>query len=337
MPTAPGSIATDEGLPADLVARFAAALERLRARLASSGDAGQIGLAVSGGGDSMALLLLAHAAIPGEFEVATIDHRLRPGAAGECALVERACQARGIPCAVFEVDVADGNLQHRARQARYDALAEWAKQRRLAAVATAHHADDQAETLLLRLNRGSGLAGLSGIRESLYHEDLAIRLIRPLLGLRRADLAAVIETAGIAVVHDPSNRDERFDRVRIRRALATTDWLDPAALARSAAHLAEAEEALAAYAERLWRERVTCEGETIRIRPNMPRAIALRLLERAIGTIGGGNPRGGEVARLLERLEADGGGNLAGVLVTVDKASTWLLRPEPPRREVGVG
>ncbi len=331
MPIAPGSTATDDTRLADLATRFAAALERLEVPHVRNGATGRIGLAVSGGRDSMAMLLLAQATVAGRFEVAAVDHRLRPEARVECALVERVCRARGIPCTILTVELADGNLQHQARKARYRALAEWAKAGGLAAIATAHHADDQAETLLMRMNRGSGLAGLAGVRGSLYREDLAIRLIRPVLDFRRAELAQVVAAAGIAAVQDPSNQDPRFDRVRIRRALAEADWLDPAALARCAAHLAQAEEALAAFAERMWDERVAHAGTQLRIRPDgIPHAIALRLLERAIATLGS-PPRGSEVARLLHQLEAGVGGNLAGVLVTTAQG-VWLLAPEPPRR-----
>ncbi len=292
---------------------------------------GRIGLAVSGGSDSMAMLVLAHAAIPGGFEVATVNHGIRPEAAAECALVEQACDARAIPCAILEVSPASGNLQHEAREARYRALAAWADRRGLGALATAHHADDQAETVLMRLNRGSGIDGLAGIRARLVRADLGVTLIRPLLGFRRDELAGVVDRAGLEVARDPSNNDRSFDRVRIRQALASADWLDPAALARSAAHLAQAHEALDAYAALIWHENVRQTRDNIRIRPGAPRAVMLRLLMRAIGELGEHEPRGGEVAMLLDRLEAGERANLAGVLATAEHGD-WILSLEPPRR-----
>jgi tRNA(Ile)-lysidine synthase len=322
-PTAPASIASDE-VPADLVERFAAALKRLR-----PGEE-RIGLAVSGGPDSMAMLLLAHAAVPGEFEVATVNHGLRPEAAEECALVERACASRDIACTVLRVEVGSGNLQAEAREARYHALATWAKERKLSAIATAHHADDQAETLLMRLNRGSGVSGLAGVRERVRVEELDALLIRPALGFRRAELAAVIQEAGIEAAGDPSNTDEGFARVRTRKALATSDWLDPLALAKSAAHMAEAEEALAHFTAQIWSRCVSREDGCVTFCPEGPRVIRLRIIERVIGVLGS-LPRGGDVARLLDSLEEGKGGNVGGVLATV-RGGAWIFRPEPPRR-----
>lgn len=305
-----------------LVTRFAAALDRLNPA------GGAIGLAVSGGPDSMALLLLAHAAIPGRFAVATVNHGLRPAAADECALVAAACAARGIDCAALRVTVAPGNVQQQARLARYRKLSEWAGSQGLAQVATAHHADDQAETLLMRLNRGSGVAGLAGVRERGAIGGCA--LIRPLLGFRRAELATIVAEAGVAVAHDPGNEDDRFDRARIRKALADAHWLDPLALARSAAHLADADAALDDFAQRLRGELVVCGGSAIRLKPAGPRAVLLRLVARIIADIGTG-ARGAEIARLVERLQAGEAGNLGGVLASVEGAE-WLFRPEPPRR-----
>ena len=321
-PTATGSAAADSLLLAELVERFANALVRLRPP-----GGGRIGLAVSGGPDSMAMLVLAHVAIAGEFEVASVDHGLRAEAAAECALVQQACTERGIACAVLKVEVARGNLQAEARRARYAALVAWAKRRSLAGLATAHHADDQAETLLMRLNRGSGVAGLAGVREEAHIGDLA--LIRPLLRFRRTELAQVVEQAGVAVADDPSNADATFERVRIRQALAEADWLDPLALADSARHLADADEALEHLADLVERENVRRQGRAIKLRPPIHRAIALRVTARLIARFGS-PPRGGEVARLIERLERGEGGNLAGVLVTVE-GEDWLFRPEPGR------
>src|SRR5688500_5455850 len=205
--------ATGARLPAapepDLVARFAEALARLWP------DGGRLGLAVSGGPDSLAMLLLAEAAIPGRFEVATVDHGLRPASAGECALVAQICADRAVPCSILQVTVAPGNVQNEARKARYAALTAWAEQRVLSAIATAHHADDQAETLLMRLNRGSGLSGLAGVREEglLVGPLFMCPVIRPLLHFRRSELAEVVARSGIAPIEDPSNSDDRFDRV----------------------------------------------------------------------------------------------------------------------------
>lgn len=309
-----------------LVGRFKQALDRLNP------GGGKIGLAVSGGPDSTAMLLLAHAAIPGGFEVATVNHGLRPEAADECALVAAACAERGIPCAVLEVAVAPGNVQAQAREARYAALAGWASQRNLRAIATAHHADDQAETLLMRLNRGSGLAGLSGVRAHGWLEEWpGLAVVRPLLHFRRAELAGIVQQAGVPTVADPSNQDDRFDRVRMRLAMAEATWLDPLAISRSATYLAEDDEALDWATDRAWDEvAVAAEGRVVIRRGSEPHAIVLRLVARALTTLGA-SVTPSDVARLVYELYLGRGGNVGGVLATVE-GDQWTFRPEPPRR-----
>jgi len=317
-------VAASTAIDAELVGRFKAALDRLNP------SAAKIGLAVSGGPDSMAMLQLAQHAIPGLFEVATVNHGLRPEARDECALVAAGCAERGVPCAVLSVEVGEGNVQAMAREARYAALADWARRRGLGAIATAHHADDQAETLLMRLTRGSGVAGLAGVRQSQWHEALGIMIVRPLLQFRRSELAAVIAASGQRVAQDPSNADTRFDRVRIREALAESDWIDARALAQSTSNLAEAYEALQAYADLLWPQMVNETAEGFVLTPGPSREMNRRLLAQVMERLGG-RPRGGDVARLLLRLESGEGGNVAGVLATVEGGG-WLLRHEPPRR-----
>jgi tRNA(Ile)-lysidine synthase len=318
------SPAVDEAL----LKRFAAELERLWPEGGRPGS--RLGLAVSGGPDSLALLLLAEATLPGRFEVATVDHGLRPASAAECASVAEACSARGIPCAVLPVGVARGNLQAAAREARYAALTGWASSRGLGAVATAHHADDQAETLLMRLNRGSGVAGLAGVRERSWLAHSEIALVRPLLSFRRAELAELVAASGLAPVQDPSNADDRFDRARMRKAIAGSAWLDPLALAAAAANLAAADEALEWAAGREWNERVVGSGDQIGYRRLAPRAVAMRVIARIIADFGG-RARGQDLARLLARLEAGEGGNLGGVLARAE-GGEWVFEAEPPRR-----
>lgn len=318
--TAAGSAATVE---AGLAARFAASLNRLQPH------AGRIGLAVSGGADSLALLLLMQAARPGCFAVATVDHGLRAEAAAECSAVAGLCAARAIPCTVLRVTPALGNVQQAARDARYAALAGWAAEHGLRAIATGHHADDQAETLLMRLNRGSGLAGLAGVRAAGLVPGTALPLLRPLLGFRRGELAQLVAAHGLCPAKDPSNDDRRFDRVRMRQAIRQADWLDPCAIAASASHLEDAATALDWAAEREWAERVEQAAGGLRYRPAAPRAIRLAVATRAIAALGQA-PRGGDVARLLARLESGGSGNVAGVLARAT-ADGWLFSPEPPR------
>jgi tRNA(Ile)-lysidine synthase len=313
--------------PPELVARFGEALERLCAYWR---DRGKMGLAVSGGPDSLAMLLLAQAAIPEQFEVATVDHRLRPESADETARVAAICAAGSIPCAVLKVEVEPGNLQAKARSARYAALGRWAEERGLAAIATAHHADDQAETLLMRLNRGSGL-GLAGIREREWMLGMRTPIIRPLLGTRRDELAGVVAAAGLEAANDPSNADERFDRVRVRRFLAESNWLDPLALARSAQLLGEVRRDIHHIALEEWECRVIEDDEGFRYVPRCgARSVEIEIVSAIIERMAAKVPRS-EVARLIERMETGVSGNLSGVLAMIE-GQEWIFRREPPRR-----
>lgn len=291
----------------------------------------RLGLAVSGGPDSMALLLLAASALPGRVEAATVDHRLRAASAAEAADVAHLCESLGVPHSTLAVEVAPGNVQAEARRARYEALAQWIEARGLAALATAHHADDQAETLLLRLNRASGVAGLAGTRARGTVPGSNIALVRPLLGWRRAELAAIVEAAGITAAQDPSNNDDRFDRARLRKALANADWLDVAAIAESASHLADADAALDWAAQREWRESVHSAGLGTSYRPQAPRAVALRVLSRIVAEVDGEEPRGSAVARLFEGLVA-GRTCSIGNLVARPSFDGWTFTPAPRRR-----
>ena len=321
--------------------RFAADLAALWPEDERSGP---LGLAVSGGPDSLALMILGHAVLPGRVAVASIDHGLRPEAAGEVALVERLAGELAIPFTPITLTPQPGNLQAQARAGRYKALAAWAQASGLGAVATAHHADDQAETLLMRLNRGSGLAGLAGVRGRSTIEDSEITLLRPLLGWRKAELAAVVSAAGIAAVEDPSNTNPDFERAAIRARLAKAEWLDAAQLAASAAHIAEGWQALQWYAECEWDEMVMRDpdGPGFIYCANSPRVVAIETILRILAELGGHATRA-EAARMWDRLWQGENASLGGVLAVprierVEKIGVpmrvWRFRPEPPRGSV---
>ncbi len=322
--TAPAtrSAAPDEAL----VARFKEALERLWP------EGGKLGLAVSGGPDSLAMLLLAEAAIQGQFEVATVDHGLRAESAGECAMVARLCAERGNPCEVLDLTLGPGNRQARARDMRYAALQRWAEARQLSAICTAHHADDQAETLLMRLNRSSGVEGLAAIRAVQRFAGSKVPVIRPLLALRKRALVDLVAASGLVPAEDSSNVDDRYDRARIRKALASASWLDIEAVAASASHLGDAEDALDHYEQLILAEHSFADRGVAGIsRPAaLTREGQRRLVRWALSEFDG-YARGSDIARLVESLRAGKGGNLGGVLATVE-GDDWVFRPEPARR-----
>lgn len=300
--------------------------ERFRADLTAITGAPptRIAAAVSGGADSLAMLLLAHAAFPERVVAATVDHGLRREGAAEAAFVASVCAGLGVPHRILAAGMDDTrNLQAAARVRRYALLGEWARDAGADCLVTAHHLDDQAETLLLRLRRGSGLAGLAGIRRVLPGP---VPVCRPLLGWRREALADIVRAAGLVAVQDPSNSDPRFDRTRMRRRLAEADWLDPAALARSAGALAEAEAALGWMTQQLMRERF--DGEILDPR-GLPAELRRRLLLAVLAALGGPPPRGGKVARLLAALAAGETATLAGIRCR--GGELWRFAPARPR------
>ena len=321
-----------------LIARFAA---RLAFLWPEDERTGPLGLAVSGGADSLALLLLAHHALPGEIAVASINHGLRPEAASEVALVGEVCAALDLAFTPISVQLAPGNLQAKAREARYAALTQWVQERGLGALATAHHADDQAETLLMRLARGSGLAGLAGVRGATVLPDGETPLLRPLLDWRKAELEQIVTAHGIDPARDPSNADPAYDRVRMRDHLGQHEALLPVeGLARSAEHLAESWRAIEWYAQIDWEEMVQrAPGPVVRYFVNVPRVIAIETICRIIAELGGMATRS-EAGRAYDRLWRGENASLAGVLVVpgVEKVEpvgvamrAWLFTPEPPR------
>jgi len=322
------------------VERFRTELEKL---WIEHDEGRTLGVAVSGGPDSLALLLLAHAALPGRVVAVTIDHGLRAESAQEARFVHELCADLAIPHLTRRVEVADGNLQDRARAVRYRALYEAFLQLGTNTLATAHHADDQAETVLMRLNRGSGVAGLAGIRAhriDFNPEPLAEMLVvRPLLEWRKAELEEIVADAGIEPVRDSSNHDEQFDRVRLRNVLRDADWLDPVAIARSARILQDAERIVASEVRKTYEECVFREGEAIWFHPGHPFLLELETVERILQEFGA-NPRGSAVATMVEALRKDGAACLGGVMAKrgwhqkdpLTQVDAWKFEREPPRK-----
>ncbi len=320
-----------------LVARFAADLDALLA----PGE--PLGVAVSGGPDSLALLLLAAAARPGLVRAASIDHALRVGSRAEAETVADLCRELGVGHDLLTIawpTQPASALQERARAARYTALGGWAGAHGLDAVATGHHADDQAETVLMRLMRGAGVRGLAAMRPSAALPGAAqVTLLRPLLSWRRSTLAALVAAAGVQPVDDPSNHDERHERVRVRRLIAEQPAFDSLAIARSARHLAAADEAIAFAAEREW-SAVRTVGDALVYRPGAaPAELRRRLLSRFVAALGREGDctelRGREIDILLDALERQRAVTLRGVAArgrSVAGVEEWHFAPAPARR-----
>lgn len=298
-----------------------------------SGSGGPIALAVSGGPDSLALLLLAAAAWPGCVSALTVDHGLRPESASEAAMVARLCAVLGVPHRTLVLQglgASKANVQARAREARYLALEAECVRQGIGVLMTAHHADDQAETLLMRLARGSGLSGLAGIRASRLAGGVAIH--RPLLGWRKVELSALVGQAGLVPADDPSNRNPAYDRTAARDLLAQADWLDPARLTASVANLAQAEDALQWTADQAWRGRATRDGNTILLDlDGLPAELVRRLTVRAIGQLNPGwRPDGPSVDRLIAAVDKQRASTLGGIRVRYGRR--WRFAVAPHRR-----
>lgn len=216
--------------------RIAASLEAL---VGSGWEGRRYGIAVSGGADSMALLDIMAECLPAQVLAATVDHGLRKGSSQEASMVADWCADRQILHEILKPTAPiTGSLQAAARAARYDLLEEWRGREALDFVLTAHHADDQLETMIMRLNRSSGVGGLASIRGRQRN------ILRPILQWRRSELERWVQQRGVPYVTDPSNSDPRFDRARLRQSLSEQCLLDPQAMARSAAWLDQADQAL---------------------------------------------------------------------------------------------
>lgn len=309
------------------LSRFASDLDALVPPAAS------VGVAVSGGPDSLALLLLAAAARPGKIAAATVDHGFRAESRDEAEMVGAACRQLGVPHAILTVhwpEQPTANLQARAREARYWLLDEWALRNDLQAIATAHHADDQAETLLMRLARGAGLPGLVGARKRRLL-DGGIHVVRPLLEWRRAELAAIVADSGLTPVDDPANRDPRHDRSRFRGLLDEAEWANVDRLAASAAWLAEADDALEWMTRALATSRIVPDGEALALDADgLPRELQRRLLLAAFDRLDAKRPRGPELDRAMRAISAGKAATLSGL--KLEGGKPWLLRHAPPRR-----
>jgi tRNA(Ile)-lysidine synthase len=283
-----------------------------------------LGLAVSGGGDSVALLLLARDAGL-QLRAVTVDHGLRPEAAAEAAWVGRLCAGLGVPHDILQWRGWDGagNLQDRARRARLSLIADWARAAGLGAVALGHTLDDQAETVLMRLARRAGVDGLSAM--SGRRRAQGIIWLRPLLSVSRNDLRSYLRARGQAWIEDPSNDALRFDRVKARRALAQLAPLGitPAVLAGVADQMRLARTALEQQTEAAARQIARIEGGDVVMDrtgfQDLPAEIRRRLLVGALGWVGSADygPRAASVQALLAAVAAGRGGTLAGCRVSL--------------------
>jgi tRNA(Ile)-lysidine synthase len=362
--------AADDGLPVS-----AAEAKTLFGSLAR---ASVLVLAVSGGPDSTALLLLA-ARWRGALKkgpkllAVTVDHALRPESAGEARAVKRLARRLGVSHRIlrWQGKKPATGLQAAARGARYRLLAAAARTAKAGHILTAHTLDDQAETVLMRMSRGSGLTGLcamahasplpAGTFSRKAGTDIAqkmrpikgsggekgIMLVRPLLDIPKARLVATLARAKIDFADDPSNRDPRFTRPRLREVMPmlAREGLDARRFALLVRRMQRAEAAIemavgvaaAALSEGTWSDRgpIVFSAEKF---ARLPAEVALRLLGRAITQTGDEGPvQLGRLEALFQALETANAGEtfrlrrtLGGALVTL--AGTRLVVERAPAR-----
>lgn len=299
---------------ADLQARIIAALDRL------AGDLPAMGLAVSGGGDSVALMhMVADWAASRRVMVATVDHGLRAESTDEARQVNRTAKVLGLDHTTlrWQPETDTGNMMANARDARLQLLSDWARQNDLPAVLLAHTADDVAETLMMRLARGSGIDGLAGMAE--YREAFGMVWIRPMLQAGRTQLRDWMQARSISWIDDPSNDNEDYERVRIRKAMATLG-IKVDALVRSAGHIREARNALSYYASVASDSAIARNGTLLLPRlpfREAPPEIARRLLIAGCRWITGADypPRRATVMHAMAATSAGSRVTLDGALI----------------------
>lgn len=297
----------------------------------------RIGIAVSGGGDSVALMHILARGLGerADFHLfaATVDHGLRAAAAAEARAVAALAGRLGIAHDILEWRGWDGagNLQARARAARYELLAEWARRRRVEVLALGHTADDQAETVLMRLARSSGVTGLAAMAPERRQDGLILR--RPLLGLRRAELRDYLRRNDVPWAEDPGNEDTAFNRIRARRALEVLApvGITVEALAGVARNMRAAREAIEWHALQAARDLVRLDGGDLLFDLSgfcdLPGETARLLLVRAVQWIGGCEypPRSQPVAAALAAVRAGETVTLAGCLLRREGGGTLRI------------
>ncbi|MEM8979684.1 MAG: tRNA lysidine(34) synthetase TilS [Pseudomonadota bacterium] len=273
-----------------------------------------LGVAVSGGSDSLALLHLLKAWGKSKIVVATVDHGLRAEATDEAAFVSRVCETLDLRHDTLRWSdwTGQGNVQDAARRARYTLLARWGRKRGAEFVALGHTEDDVAETFLMRLKRAAGLDGLAAMRDTFSVEEQ--KFVRPLMGASRADLRFLLEDIGQAWVEDPSNADARFDRVKMRQGFEALKeiGLDQATLAGAALRLRDEKTALSMAAFHRAEMVAEIEAGDIVFKRRRLLLSGERMVDRLISAAlrwvasRGYAPRASALAQLTRQLDAPG-------------------------------
>ena len=297
----------------------------------------RLGVAVSGGGDSVALLaILAKFARDHDIElhVVSVDHGIRPEAKQEISFVREMCAGLGLPHHVEHWTgwKGQGNFQAVAREGRYALMSNWAHANEISHIALGHTADDQAETFVMRLARGAGVDGLSAMAPRRVNQG--ITWIRPFLGVQRADLRTYLRAQKLGWCEDPSNENRDYERVKARDALTVLGTLGITVdgLVQVTRNLTKAREALNWQVFLSAREAVTVQHGAISIDRHhfqtLPEEIARRLLLNSVQWISRTpyGPRGPTIARAQKAVLAGQTSTLDGCQVSIKGGRVWVFR-----------
>lgn len=304
-------------------------------------------LAISGGADSTALLVLVGEWVQTgrapKIAVATVDHGLRPEAREEAAAVKALAKRFKLPFTLLDArsEPRDTKIEETARVARYGALLTHAKSIGADSIATAHTLDDQAETVLMRLSKGSGPMGLAAMRHAVKREG--VELLRPLLSVPKARLVATLQARRINWAEDAMNRDPRFARARLRAArdVLESEGLTAERLGILAFRMARLNNAIESALDDAQKAHVKRQGDQSVIASTsskLPDEIKLRLLGRLIGRIGGVRVKLDKLERLADRIvtQPSGVATLADARIAWGREGEISITPAPPRKRPAV-
>ncbi len=316
---------------------------RLKAKLAElpflSAD-GTVAVAVSGGLDSMALAACLRQLKNPSIIALTVDHGLRPAAGAEARQVALWMQTLGIEHHILtgHCDAHESNLQNAARNLRYALMHEFCEHQHIQSLMLAHHLDDQAETMLMRLARGSGLKGLAAMEVVSYHQDL--RLIRPLLEFPRKMLKDYLTAIGQGWIEDPSNHHHHYDRTKIRTALGqlgTEQSLLNARLGKTAAYLSDAAHELSEHDVAWISDHIQMIGGIISIPAEafmaLPQRAQIEILHASFSKIlhAPHEVRSSSCLNLIENLQNDGARLTLAKMMIERKKNSIFIAPEPSK------
>lgn len=308
-----------------------------------------LAIACSGGPDSLALTLMLKdwaQTVDGTVSALIVDHGIRPESGTEAKSVAAQLSQRNISAHIltYSGPPLAKTLQANARQARYNLLLDWCAANNALNLFVAHHQEDQAETVLLRLARGSGVDGLAAMAPVV--ETRHVRIMRPLLTISANRLVVTLEEYDAAPVQDPSNKDPHYARVRMRELSDTfgREGMTPRRLAVTAAHAARARSAAEGSTAKLLAQAVLLYPQgyaQVQREPlkNAPEEVSLRALARILTTVGGNGypPRMERLVRLYDWILSNpekGGKTLAGCRILAKDRSYLVCREPAAAKEV---